>query len=177
MAPASAHRPVRCRGDRVPPEFPLLAWRWPGAGLDCAGGGHGPPLISDTLFVGDVGRVDLTLGRTDEAQVRGRQGALRVVATLLLLRDDVEVYPGHHAGSTCGRGMHGKTVSTSGHERRSNWLYALITRRSLITSSPTRSRYPTTSIASSVPTSPDRSTRAARSSPDDPWLVQVSPNC
>jgi glyoxylase-like metal-dependent hydrolase (beta-lactamase superfamily II) len=40
--------------------------------------------------------------------------------TLLSLRDDVEVYPGHYAGSTCGRGMDGKTISTISRERRSN---------------------------------------------------------
>lgn len=36
------------------------------------------------------------------------------------LRDDIEVYQGHYAGSTCGRGMDGKTISTIGHERRAN---------------------------------------------------------
>ena len=40
--------------------------------------------------------------------------------TLLSLRDDIEVYPGHYAGSTCGRGMDGKTISTVGCERRHN---------------------------------------------------------
>lgn len=78
-------------------------------------------LTGDTLFVGDVGRVDLALSEIDEAEVRLRAKELyESLQTLLSLRDDVEVYPGHYAGSTCGRGMDGKTISTIGRERRTN---------------------------------------------------------
>jgi hydroxyacylglutathione hydrolase len=78
-------------------------------------------LTGDTLFVGDVGRVDLALTDIDEAEVRSRAKELyESLRTLLSLRDDVEVYPGHYAGSTCGRGMDGKTISTIGRERRTN---------------------------------------------------------
>jgi hydroxyacylglutathione hydrolase len=78
-------------------------------------------LTGDTLFVGDVGRVDLALTDIDEAEVRSRAKELYESLQLLLsLRDDVEVYPGHYAGSTCGRGMDGKTISTIGRERRTN---------------------------------------------------------
>ena len=78
-------------------------------------------LTGDTLFVGDVGRVDLALTDIEEAEVRSRAKELyESLQTLLSLRDDVEVYPGHYAGSTCGRGMDGKTISTIGRERRIN---------------------------------------------------------
>jgi hydroxyacylglutathione hydrolase len=78
-------------------------------------------LTGDTLFVGDVGRVDLALTDIDEAEVRSRAKELyESLQSLLSLRDDVEVYPGHYAGSTCGRGMDGKTISTIGRERRTN---------------------------------------------------------
>jgi hydroxyacylglutathione hydrolase len=78
-------------------------------------------LTGDTLFVGDVGRVDLALTDIDEAEVRSRAKELYgSLQALLSLRDDVEVYPGHYAGSTCGRGMDGKTISTIGRERRTN---------------------------------------------------------
>ena len=78
-------------------------------------------LTGDTLFVGDVGRVDLALADIDEAEVRSRAKELyESLQTLLSLRDDVEVYPGHYAGSTCGRGIDGKTISTVGRERRTN---------------------------------------------------------
>ena len=57
----------------------------------------------------------------DENELRSRveqlHGSLR---SLLSLRDDIEVYPGHYAGSTCGRGMDGKASSTIGRERRFN---------------------------------------------------------
>jgi hydroxyacylglutathione hydrolase len=78
-------------------------------------------LTGDTLFVGDVGRVDLALADVDEAEVRGRAKTLHdSLHRLLELRDDIEVYPGHYAGSTCGRGMDGKPTSTIGRERRTN---------------------------------------------------------
>jgi hydroxyacylglutathione hydrolase len=78
-------------------------------------------LTGDTLFVGDVGRVDLALMDIDEAEVRSRAKELyESLQALLSLRDDVEVYPGHYAGSNCGRGMDGKSISTIGRERRTN---------------------------------------------------------
>jgi hydroxyacylglutathione hydrolase len=78
-------------------------------------------LTGDTLFVADVGRVDLALGEMDEAELRARAGELHgSLQKLMSLRDDIEVYPGHYAGSTCGRGMDGKTISTIGRERRFN---------------------------------------------------------
>jgi hydroxyacylglutathione hydrolase len=78
-------------------------------------------LTGDTLFVGDVGRVDLALTDIDDAEVRSRAKELyESLQTLLSLRDDVEVYPGHYAGSTCGRGIDGKTITTIGRERRTN---------------------------------------------------------
>ncbi|MDQ3751833.1 MAG: MBL fold metallo-hydrolase [Actinomycetota bacterium] len=78
-------------------------------------------MTGDTLFVGDVGRVDLALTDITEVEIRSRAKELyESLQTLLSLRDDVEVYPGHYAGSTCGRGMDGKTISTIGRERRTN---------------------------------------------------------
>lgn len=83
-------------------------------------------LTGDTLFVGDVGRVDLALTDVDEAELerRARQlyGSLH---RLLELEDHVEVYPGHYAGSTCGRGIDGKPMSTIGRERRFNKALSL----------------------------------------------------
>jgi hypothetical protein len=39
---------------------------------------------------------------------------------LLALPDDLELYPAHFAGSSCGRAMSGKPSSTLGFERRFN---------------------------------------------------------
>ncbi|HVN55240.1 MAG TPA: MBL fold metallo-hydrolase [Anaerolineaceae bacterium] len=78
-------------------------------------------LTGDTLFVGDVGRVDLAEGTlsTDDLENRASQ-LYQSLQKLLGLPDWTEVYPAHYAGSVCGRGMDGKTISTIGHERRNN---------------------------------------------------------
>lgn len=78
-------------------------------------------LTGDTLFVGDVGRVDLALEEGASQEIESRADQLqRSLQRLLELPDWVEVYPGHYAGSVCGRGMDGKTISTIGRERREN---------------------------------------------------------
>lgn len=83
-------------------------------------------LTGDTLFVGDVGRVDLSLAEAQRSELEERARALyRSLQRLLTLDDHVEVYPGHYAGSTCGRGMDGKPMSTIGRERRFNEALSL----------------------------------------------------
>jgi len=71
-------------------------------------------LTGDTLFVGSVGRPDLGGERAAE----DIWDSLRRV--LLPLDDAVEVYPGHGAGSSCGKAMSAKSGSTIGFERRFN---------------------------------------------------------
>jgi hydroxyacylglutathione hydrolase len=75
-------------------------------------------LTGDTLFVGAVGRPDL-LGAE-----RGRELAghlyVSIFQKLLTLDDDVEVHPGHGAGSLCGSGIGNELHSTIGQERRFN---------------------------------------------------------
>jgi hydroxyacylglutathione hydrolase len=77
-------------------------------------------LTGDTLFVGAVGRPDLP------GRARENAGELydSIHAKLLSLPDDVEIYPGHFAGSACGAGMSGKPSSTIAFERRWNPLLA-----------------------------------------------------
>ena len=78
-------------------------------------------LTGDTLFVGDVGRVDLSEDQSDEMPIEQRADLIyNSLQRLMRLPDWVEVYPGHYAGSTCGRGMDGKTISTIGRERLMN---------------------------------------------------------
>jgi hydroxyacylglutathione hydrolase len=71
-------------------------------------------LTGDTLFVGDVGRLDLIGAGTPDQMYDS------IFNKLLSLDDYVEVYPAHYAGSVCGKGMSPKTVSTIGYERRFN---------------------------------------------------------
>ena len=78
-------------------------------------------LTGDTLFVGDVGRVDLALRELPADELRARAVQLHAsLRRLAALPDWTEVYPGHYAGSVCGRGMDGKTISSIGRERRKN---------------------------------------------------------
>lgn len=88
-------------------------------------------LTGDTLFVGDAGRPDLTAATdiaTDpptggQAPAEAQHAAQTLYSSLqrlLSLPDDLEVYPAHFAGSSCGRAMSGKPSSTLGFERRFN---------------------------------------------------------
>lgn len=78
-------------------------------------------VTGDTLFVGDVGRVDLALEELDQSELRRRAEQLHAsLQRLLEFPDHVEIYPGHFAGSTCGRGMDAKASSTIGRECRTN---------------------------------------------------------
>ena len=78
-------------------------------------------LTGDTLFVGDVGRVDLSTEDADDQEIRRRARQLHAsLQSLAELPPETEVYPGHYAGSACGRGMDGKTISTVARERRAN---------------------------------------------------------
>lgn len=73
----------------------------------------------DTLFVGDVGRPDLSPAHTPPQLAALLYQSLH--EKLLTLPDDTEIYPAHGAGSLCGRQMSSESASTIGKERRSNY--------------------------------------------------------
>jgi rhodanese-related sulfurtransferase len=72
-------------------------------------------LTGDSLFVGDAARPDLAV----EAR-EGAEGLFHSLQRLVELGDGVEVYPGHVAGSLCGKAMSSKASTTIGFERRFN---------------------------------------------------------
>ena len=77
-------------------------------------------LTGDTLFIGDVGRPDLAGGEgTPEELARQLYDSLN--EKLLTLPDSVAVYPGHGAGSLCGKNISSETSSTIGEQRRYNY--------------------------------------------------------
>ena len=76
-------------------------------------------LTGDTLFIGDVGRPDLSPRHTP-AQLAGLlYDSLHT--KLLTLPDNVVVYPAHGAGSLCGKNMRAERSSTIGTERLTNY--------------------------------------------------------
>ena len=76
-------------------------------------------LTGDTLFIGDVGRPDLMASVGASAQELAGQ-LYASVHRLLQLPDETLVYPGHGAGSACGKNLSSETVSTIGAQRREN---------------------------------------------------------
>lgn len=78
----------------------------------------------DTLFIGDVGRPDLAvksdLSREDLAGLLF--DSLR--NKIMTLSDDIIIYPGHGAGSACGKNMSKETSDTLGRQRLFNYALA-----------------------------------------------------
>jgi glyoxylase-like metal-dependent hydrolase (beta-lactamase superfamily II)/rhodanese-related sulfurtransferase len=72
-------------------------------------------LTGDSLFVGDTARPDLAVGVQE-----GAEGLFHSLRRLLELPDGIEVFPGHVAGSLCGRAMSSRSSTTIGFERRFN---------------------------------------------------------
>ncbi len=78
-------------------------------------------ITGDTLFVGAVGRPDLA-GQEHEMAAQLHDS---LHTRLLTLPAELEIYPGHQAGSACGAGLSGKPASTIGFEKRFNPMLAL----------------------------------------------------
>src|SRR5277367_375466 len=100
-------------------------------------------LTGDTLFIGDVGRPDLS--KTHKPQELAGLLYDSLHNKLMKLEDDVLVYPAHGAGSLCGRNMRAESSSTIGTERLTNYALQIKTReefiRQLTTNLPTRPDY------------------------------------
>jgi hydroxyacylglutathione hydrolase len=100
-------------------------------------------LTGDTLFIGDVGRPDLSKAFTPQELAAMLYDSLH--NKLMKLADDVLVYPAHGAGSLCGRNMRAERSSTIGTERLTNYALQISTREEFIqqltTNLPTRPEY------------------------------------
>jgi hydroxyacylglutathione hydrolase len=82
-------------------------------------------LTGDFLFVGDVGRPDL-LDRSLLARGTMEQGARQLFRSLQRFRsfsDHLQIWPGHAAGSACGKSLSAVPQSTLGYEKRFNWAF------------------------------------------------------
>ena len=77
----------------------------------------------DFIFVGDVGRPDL-LERAANIKGTMEAGARTLYRSLSAFKqhdDWLQIWPGHGAGSSCGKGISAIPHSTLGYERRFNW--------------------------------------------------------
>lgn len=74
----------------------------------------------DTLFVGDVGRPDLSSGNLSSAELAGLLFD-SLQEKIVPLPDQVIVYPAHGPGSACGKNIGPKTESTIGEEKQHNY--------------------------------------------------------
>jgi hydroxyacylglutathione hydrolase len=84
-------------------------------------------LTGDFLFVGDVGRPDL-LERAAQAQGTMEAGARELFRSLQRFRglsDYLQIWPGHGAGSACGKALGAVPQSTLGYEKRFNWAFGI----------------------------------------------------
>ena len=86
-------------------------------------------LTGDFVFVGDVGRPDLLeraagYANTMEASART---LFRSLERFRELPDHLQVWPGHGAGSACGKALGSLASSTVGYERLTNWGLSVLT--------------------------------------------------
>ena len=85
----------------------------------------------DTLFVGDVGRPDLLDGKmTKEELASMMYDSLN--KKIKVLPDEVILYPAHGPGSSCGKNLGKETVSTIGHQKKTNYALREMSREQFI---------------------------------------------
>jgi len=82
-------------------------------------------LTGDFIFVGDVGRPDL-LERAAGAAGNAERSAAQLYRSVQSLKsrpDHLQIWPGHGAGSACGKSLGALPHTTLGYERLYNWAF------------------------------------------------------
>src|SRR5687767_2094405 len=84
-------------------------------------------VTGDFVFVGDVGRPDLLerAARVEGTMQSAARTLFRSIQRFKSLPDYLQIWPGHGAGSACGKGMSAVPHSTVGYERRFNWAFGV----------------------------------------------------
>ena len=81
----------------------------------------------DFIFVGDVGRPDL-LGKAagfEGTMVSGARTLFRSIHRFRELPDSLQLWPGHGAGSACGKSLGAVPSTTLGYEKIVNWALGI----------------------------------------------------
>jgi hydroxyacylglutathione hydrolase len=84
-------------------------------------------VTGDFLFVGDVGRPDLLekAARVAGASESSAKAQFASVQRFRSMPDHLQVWPGHGAGSACGKAMSAVPQSTIGYEKLFNWAFQI----------------------------------------------------
>ena len=122
---------IRHTPGHTPESISIVVWEHPGD-IDDPDGVPFGVLTGDTMFIGDVGRPDLlaSFGVTADELATSLYHSLH--DQLLTLPDETKVFPGHGAGSACGKSLSTETVSTIGEQRESNYALADMTPEAFI---------------------------------------------
>lgn len=77
----------------------------------------------DFVFVGDVGRPDLLekAAGIEGTMIEGAKQMFQSLKKFKSLPDHIQIWPGHGAGSACGKALGAVPGSTVGYEKLSNW--------------------------------------------------------
>lgn len=80
-------------------------------------------ITGDTLFIGDVGRPDLAQTMASDLTQEKLAGYLfdSLRKKIMVLPDDLTIYPSHGAGSACGKNMSKETTDSLGNQKKNNY--------------------------------------------------------
>ncbi|MCB0997329.1 MAG: MBL fold metallo-hydrolase [Acidimicrobiales bacterium] len=120
-------------------------------------------LTGDTLFIGDVGRPDLLVSAGVSADELAGCLYDSLQDKLLTLPDATRVFPGHGAGSACGKNLSTETWSTLGDQRRTNYALLFDTREEFVSA-----------VTEGQPAAPGYFAAAARRNREDRELLDAS---
>jgi hydroxyacylglutathione hydrolase len=84
-------------------------------------------LTGDFLFVGDVGRPDLLerVAQVEGSMASAAQQLFHSIHRFAGQPDYLQIWPGHGAGSACGKSLSAVPQSTLGYEKRFNWAFQI----------------------------------------------------
>jgi hydroxyacylglutathione hydrolase len=85
----------------------------------------------DTLFIGDVGRPDLLSGNLKKEELAAMLFD-SINNKIRPLPDNVVIYPGHGAGSACGKNLSSESISTIGEQKKNNYALSDIGKEKFI---------------------------------------------